>query len=154
MTDLNQASLALLQQCIVDQAQDQLAALQSANGLPAGLERTEGIAAAWWQLTALVSFAQFGSGIDALTITKLQAIDKVAAQLMLARSEASSDCAPCEDVQSILDHEGTSTWLRISLSAALSRDVTDAANDAELLYALLLRRHHAALQAASSLQLS
>jgi hypothetical protein len=40
----------------------------------------------------------------------------------------------------VLDSPATSFWLKNALRSAITRDCVDAANDAEILYALL-RRH-------------
>lgn len=48
------------------------------------------------------------------------------------------------DIDELLNAPSTSFWLRSALQAALQRDPADAANDAEVLAAVLARRRDVA----------
>ena len=45
-----------------------------------------------------------------------------------------------KEIQRLLKERGISTWLRTSLKCALQRCPTDAANDADVLFAVLEKR--------------
>lgn len=55
-----------------------------------------------------------------------------------------------QQIQSIMDSPQTSYWLKQALESSLQRDCNDAANDAETLRQLLVRRCEVILEASTS----